>query len=113
MLLQQWQGGIVHTKDKNLSNSRKKHSIYRHRLIMNKSSANEELYEDKCAQCGRTQNSHLNLSNEIFKVHVPCSHKFCSSCIDRELSKKRHFACPRCKQNGVTIMVKKEKVNNK
>lgn len=37
-----------------------------------------------------------------------CGHKFCPSCIERELSKKRQFSCPRCK-----MMVSRDKLSEK
>jgi len=71
----------------------------------------EQLWEedntDACAVCGKKQFSAVNLSRQVFQVNTVnnCGHKFCPSCIDRELNKKRQFACPRCKS-----MVSKEKV---
>ena len=65
---------------------------------------------DACAVCGKKQFSSANLSRQAFQVNTAnsCGHKFCSSCIDRELNKKRQFACPRCKS-----MVAREKVLNR
>lgn len=65
---------------------------------------------DSCAQCGKHQSSASNLTKEAFKVNTAnnCGHKFCSSCIERELSKKRQFACQRC-----GIMVSKDKLSDK
>lgn len=37
-----------------------------------------------------------------------CGHKFCNSCIEREFSKKRQFACQRC-----GTMVSKDKLSDK
>jgi CDK-activating kinase assembly factor MAT1 len=62
---------------------------------------------DSCAVCGKRQFSAANLSRQVFQVNTAnnCGHKFCSSCIDRELSRKRQFSCPQC-----TSMVSREKV---
>ena len=62
---------------------------------------------DSCAVCGKKQFSAANLSRQVFQVNTAnnCGHKFCSSCIDRELSRKRQFSCPQCKS-----MVSREKV---
>ena len=67
----------------------------------------EDDYYDTCANCGKKQNAVSNLQNELFKIHnhPKCGHKFCSSCIDRELYRKRQFECPRCK-----TMVTQDKV---
>lgn len=53
---------------------------------------------DNCANCGKSQYSVSNLTETTFMVNteVKCGHRFCRSCIDRELSKKRQFACPKC-----------------
>eukprot|EP01035_Chromulina_nebulosa_P032092 gene32092-42830_t len=65
---------------------------------------------DSCAVCGKKQFSAANLSRQVFQVNTAnnCGHKFCSSCIDRELSRKRQFSCPQC-----TSMVSREKLSNR
>jgi CDK-activating kinase assembly factor MAT1 len=65
---------------------------------------------DSCAQCGKNQSSASNLTKEAFKVNSAnnCGHKFCNSCIEREFSKKRQFACQRC-----GTMVSKDKLSDK
>ncbi len=58
---------------------------------------NDDLY-DSCASCGKHQNAASNLSEQIFKVNTTsgCGHKFCEICLNRELSRKRQFQCPKC-----------------
>lgn len=70
----------------------------------------EEDLIDTCVQCGKRQNAASNLTEQVFQVNTAnkCGHKFCSSCIERELYKKRQFACPRCKN-----MVSRDKLSKK
>jgi hypothetical protein len=67
----------------------------------------EEDIIDTCVQCGKRQNAVSNLTDQVFLVNTAnkCGHKFCMSCVERELYKKRQFACPRCKS-----MVSRDKV---
>jgi hypothetical protein len=67
----------------------------------------EEDLHDACAQCGKRQSGVSNLTEQVFLVNTApkCGHRFCSSCVERELYKKRIFACPRCKN-----MVSRDKV---
>ena len=66
-----------------------------------------QLDMDSCARCGERQRDVPHLT---FKINnsARCGHKFCSSCIDRELYSKRQFECPKCKsmvsQDKVTMM---------
>jgi CDK-activating kinase assembly factor MAT1 len=70
----------------------------------------EEDLIDSCVQCGKRQNAVSNLTEQVFQVNTAnkCGHKFCSSCVERELYKKRQFACPRCKN-----MVSRDKLSTK
>lgn len=54
---------------------------------------------DSCAQCGKRQSAVSNLTEQTFLINTlpKCGHKFCSSCVERELYKKRQFACLKCK----------------
>lgn len=76
-------------------------------LTDTKMNLSEEDLIDTCVQCGKRQNAVSNLTEQVFQVNTAnkCGHKFCNSCIERELYKKRQFACPRCKS-----MVSRDKV---
>jgi hypothetical protein len=69
---------------------------------------NDDLY-DSCASCGKHQNAASNLAEQIFKVNTTngCGHKFCEICLNRELSRKRQFLCPKCHN-----IVSSDKVSN-
>lgn len=66
-----------------------------------------QLDADSCARCGERQRDVPHLTFKINNT-ARCGHKFCSSCIDRELYSKRQFECPKCKsmvsQDKVTIV---------
>ncbi|CAB9526405.1 CDK-activating kinase assembly factor MAT1 [Seminavis robusta] len=54
----------------------------------------------RCAICGVTETDASNLSSQNAlqtNATVRCGHKFCNSCIERELSRKREFPCPICR----------------
>jgi len=53
---------------------------------------------DTCVLCNTKENAASNLSSEVFLVNklASCGHKFCTSCVDRQFSRKRVFSCPKC-----------------
>lgn len=67
-------------------------------------------FYDKCALCNKLQNAVSNLNEKPFLINtVPtCGHKFCESCIQRELNRKRSFLCPIC-----NTAVTKDKLSTK
>jgi CDK-activating kinase assembly factor MAT1 len=53
----------------------------------------------RCALCGMTEGDSSNLSSQQqlqTNATVGCGHQFCTSCIERELSRRREFPCPIC-----------------
>ena len=53
----------------------------------------------RCALCGTTEGDASNLSSQTTLQNnnrVGCGHAFCTSCLDRELVRRREFPCPRC-----------------
>ncbi|OEU20681.1 hypothetical protein FRACYDRAFT_267725 [Fragilariopsis cylindrus CCMP1102] len=57
----------------------------------------EDLFS--CAICGIAEGDSSNLTSQSQLQNnstVGCGHQFCSSCIDRELSRRREFPCPIC-----------------
>lgn len=74
------------------------------------SSVNFEDVYDKCGLCGKLQNAVSNLNEKPFLINtVPtCGHKFCETCIQRELNRKRSFLCSIC-----NTAVTKDKLSSK
>ena len=57
----------------------------------------EDLF--RCAICGIAEGDSSNLTSQSqlqTNGTVGCGHQFCSSCIDREFSRRREFPCPIC-----------------
>lgn len=58
----------------------------------------EDLF--RCAICGVHESDSSNLASQNSlqtNVTVRCGHQFCNTCIERELSRKREFPCPSCR----------------
>eukprot|EP00591_Stephanopyxis_turris_P000739 CAMPEP_0195512854 /NCGR_PEP_ID=MMETSP0794_2-20130614/4667_1 /TAXON_ID=515487 /ORGANISM="Stephanopyxis turris, Strain CCMP 815" /LENGTH=325 /DNA_ID=CAMNT_0040640731 /DNA_START=21 /DNA_END=998 /DNA_ORIENTATION=- len=58
----------------------------------------EESQLFRCAVCGVTEGDSSNLTQSQLQTNatVGCGHQFCSSCVERELSRKKIFRCPIC-----------------
>ena len=53
----------------------------------------------RCAICGIAEGDSSNLTTQSSlqtNAAVGCGHQFCSSCVERELSRKKEFSCPNC-----------------
>ena len=53
----------------------------------------------RCAICGIAEGDSSNLTTQSSlqtNASVGCGHQFCSSCVERELSRKKEFPCPIC-----------------
>lgn len=52
----------------------------------------------QCAVCGVTESDSSNLTQSTLQTNatVGCGHQFCSSCVERELSRRKTFPCPIC-----------------
>lgn len=51
-----------------------------------------------CAVCGVTEGDASNLTQSQLQTNatVGCGHQFCSTCVERELSRRKAFPCPIC-----------------
>lgn len=57
----------------------------------------DELF--RCAVCGVTEGDSSNLTTQSSlqtNATVGCGHQFCTSCVERELSRRKVFPCPTC-----------------
>lgn len=52
----------------------------------------------RCAICGITESDSSNLTQTTLQTNatVGCGHQFCLSCVERALSRRKHFPCPIC-----------------
>ena len=59
----------------------------------------DESDDVQCALCGKTEGDSSNLhSQQTLQTNatVRCGHQFCTTCIEREMTRKREFPCPVC-----------------
>mmetsp|Transcript_7292 Transcript_7292/g.10320 ORF Transcript_7292/g.10320 Transcript_7292/m.10320 type:complete len:305 (+) Transcript_7292:191-1105(+) len=69
---------------------------------MNTSSAQQAEDDDdlfRCAICGVSESDSSNLTSQsslLTNIAVGCGHQFCTSCVERELSRRKELPCPIC-----------------
>ncbi|CAM9268077.1 unnamed protein product [Heterosigma akashiwo] len=53
---------------------------------------------ESCAICNTTEDDSFNLNNKKLLLNKKCGHKFCQTCIRRELARSKSFPCQKCQQ---------------